>query len=146
MALIIWDGKLEIGHALIDQQHRSLVDAFNRLHLAMMQGKGKQDLEGILTFLQDYISFHFEIEENLMKECHYSKLATHRELHSIFGARVQHAVTQFRNDPSLMTLPVINLLNDYLLDYLREDLHFGDEMRRMGFLSPPNSPVDRSGP
>lgn len=146
MALIIWDEKLFTGHDLIDQQHRCLVETFNRLHSAMMQGKGKQELEGILAFLQDFIKVHFETEETLMKDCHYSDLANHREGHALLRTRVRDTVTRFKEDPALMTLPVIQLLNDYLVDHLREDLHFGDEMRAKGILLPPVPPAARREP
>ena len=101
MALIVWDKRLETGHARIDEQHQALADIFNHLHGAMQQGKGKAEVEGILVFLKDYTVTHFAMEEQLMAEHPYTGADRHRQIH-------RHAIpfhlVEYHDQPALVRL------------------------------------------
>jgi hemerythrin-like metal-binding protein len=133
MALIVWDKRLETGHAKIDEQHQSLVEIFNRLHGAMKQGKGKDEVEGILVFLKDYTVSHFAMEEALMREHHYSGAARHMEIHADLVRQVAELVAKFQAGTSTLTLPVMNFLEDWLVKHIQgEDYRFALELKGKG--------------
>lgn len=44
MAILSWSASLETGHPGIDEQHKSLIQAFKDLHAAKKQGKGKDEV------------------------------------------------------------------------------------------------------
>jgi len=130
MALIVWDERLETGHAAIDEQHRSLVEILNRLHLAMKQGKGKDELEGILVFLQDYTVNHFAMEERLMAAHRYPGAGQHRRLHAELLAQLGELVARYQAGSTLLTLPVMNFLEDWLVGHIQdEDCRFAQALR-----------------
>jgi len=104
MALITWDARLETKNAKIDEQHKALIQAFNELHLAMKQGKGKDEVGRTLTFLKDYTVTHFKMEENLMAINAYPMALRHQELHRDFVKKAQDLVDQFNQGKAMITL------------------------------------------
>jgi hemerythrin-like metal-binding protein len=133
MALIVWDSRLETGHGKIDEQHQSLVEIFNRLHGAMKQGKGKQEVEGILVFLKDYTVTHFAMEEQLMVTHNYSGAEKHKQIHADLVRQVADLVDQFQRGTATLTLPVMNFLEDWLVQHIQgEDYRFALELKSKG--------------
>ena len=133
MALIVWDSRLETGHGKIDEQHQSLVEIFNRLHGAMKQGKGKQEVEGILVFLKDYTVTHFAMEEQLMVTHNYSGAEKHKQIHADLVRQVADLVAKFQAGTSTLTLPVMNFLEDWLVQHIQgEDYQMALELKRKG--------------
>jgi hemerythrin len=133
MALIVWDQKLETGHGKIDEQHKSLVEIINRLHGAMKQGKGKDELGGILVFLKDYTVSHFAMEEQLMAQHSYSGAVQHKAIHAALVMQVADLVDQFQQGKATLTLPVMNFLEDWLVKHIQgEDYKFALELRGKG--------------
>ena len=133
MALIVWDSRLETGHGKIDEQHKSLVEIFNRLHGAMKQGKGKQEVEGILVFLKDYTVTHFAMEEQLMAEHSYSGAEKHKQIHADLVHQVTDLVVKFQQGTATLTLPVMNFLEDWLVQHIQgEDYRFALDLRGKG--------------
>ena len=133
MALIVWDQRLETGHSKIDEQHKSLVEIFNRLHGAMKQGRGKDELGGILVFLKDYTVTHFAMEEALMDKYSYSGAVQHKQIHADLVRQVAELVTKFQQGTATLTLPVMNFLEDWLVKHIQgEDYRFALELKGKG--------------
>ncbi len=57
-----WRENLATGNEEIDRQHMELFRRFNTLLAACNQGKGKDEVNGLLLFLNDYIRTHFALE------------------------------------------------------------------------------------
>ena len=130
MALIVWDKRLETGHPKIDEQHLSLIDTYNRLHNAMKQGKGKDEVGSILIFLKDYTVTHFAMEEGLMKESAYPGMGKHLEIHKDLVAQVADLVDKFQKGTVTITLPVMNFLEDWLTKHIQgEDFRLAEYLK-----------------
>jgi hemerythrin len=129
MPLIPWNPKFETGIEPIDAQHRQLVETLNTLHEAMLKGQGKKKVAEILAFLNGYIQDHFSLEEGIMASNRYSDLESHRHGHADMKAQVQEIVDQFGTGSGAATLSLIELLDDYLVRHIVEDLHFAKELR-----------------
>ena len=133
MALIVWDKRLETGHGKIDEQHKALVEIVNRLHGAMKQGKGKEELGGILVFLKDYTVTHFAMEEQLMAQHNYSGAVKHKQIHAELVHQVADLVDKFQKGTATLTLPVMNFLEDWLVQHIQgEDYRFALELKGKG--------------
>jgi len=81
MVYMAWDGSLGIGHALVDDDHRTLVACVNDVYEA-----GPDDTETVnqvLDRLGGYTSDHFSREEELMASCHFPLLPAHRKEHAL---------------------------------------------------------------
>ena len=76
-----FDKSLETGNAMIDSQHRQLIDAINSLMAACSQGKGRQEIDKIARFLEDYTAKHFGDEEKLQMQSRYPDYVNHKRYH-----------------------------------------------------------------
>ena len=133
MALIVWDTRLETGHAKIDEQHQSMAEIFNRLHGAMKQGKGRAEVEGILVFLKDYTVTHFAMEEELMARHGYTGAARHQEVHADLVRQVAELVGKVQAGHASLTLAVMNFLEDWLVQHIQgEDYRMALEFKTRG--------------
>ena len=81
---IEWTEDLAVGFKEIDDQHRELFTMINRMLEACNQGKGKEVLDEILGFLENYVVIHFGTEERLMQQYNYPDYASHKKHHEQF--------------------------------------------------------------
>jgi len=102
MALLKWSDWHEIGIPSIDDQHKNLFEALNRLHDAIQSDEGEAFVARTLAFLVDHTVTHFQDEEAQMALAAYPGLAEHQAEHSLMLKRVDEAQTQYLTDHSSM--------------------------------------------
>ena len=88
MAWIQWTDRFSVHVALIDQQHRKLVQMVNEFHDAIMTDKSKDSLAKLLAGLAKYAKEHFATEEKYFHQFHFSHTAEHEKEHKAFVAKV----------------------------------------------------------
>jgi hemerythrin-like metal-binding protein len=136
MAYMDWRPALEVGHAKIDAEHRSLVEALNRLHAAMKQGKGKDEIEKTLLFLKDYTVEHFKGEERLMMAYRYPGANTHCAAHADLIKEVGTLIANFQAGKVVLTSSVLNFLEDWLVKHIQgEDMALGAFLKTKGIVA-----------
>jgi hemerythrin len=121
MVLIAWDKGLETGHALIDAQHRSLVEALNGVGLATADGRAHDGAERALLGLARITESHFRDEEGLMAAGGYPLSAEHRDLHADLLAQVRGLLERVRQDRAALTVPSLDFLKVWLVKHIKED-------------------------
>ena len=82
MADMPWGPALELGHAQLDADHRSLVETLNRLRGAVREDRGREEIQAVLVFLRDYAVSHFATEEGLMLQHRYPAAPAHLSAHA----------------------------------------------------------------
>jgi hemerythrin len=82
--IIKWTEQLSIGISEIDLQHRELFIRINNLLKAMHEGKGKEEIQKVMEFLDDYVISHFGTEEKYMSQYNYPETSRHKEQHQNF--------------------------------------------------------------
>lgn len=133
MAYMEWNQALAVGHEQIDEEHRSLVEALNRLHAAMEQGKDRHEIERVLLFLRSYTVRHFDTEEALMIKHHYRGAPAHFAAHAELVLRVSDLIMEFRLGREVLTDSVLAFLERWLVEHiLGKDQEFGDFLRGKG--------------
>ncbi len=80
---IVWNEENNIGIPILDEQHRGLVAAINSLYYFISNNVGELALEPAVSYLQHYMSIHFQTEEALMFEAGYPGLKEHAETHKM---------------------------------------------------------------
>ena len=80
-----WTEALATGIGAIDSQHREIFDAVNALIDAVDEGRGEEAVEGLLDFLEGYVSRHFALEELHMRRHSYPGYEAHRKAHLEFA-------------------------------------------------------------
>ncbi len=72
------------NNSIIDSEHRELIKAVNTLMDNISSGKGKDSIDGAVTFLVDYTKKHFGHEEDLQIKAKYPALSGHKAWHVKF--------------------------------------------------------------
>ncbi|GAB4173460.1 MAG: hypothetical protein OHK0026_12260 [Rhodocyclaceae bacterium] len=84
---ISWNARLDTGSAVIDEQHKRIVDYINQLEAARLSAD-KRLVGEVIEETVDYTQSHFGFEEAMMEEAGYRFLKPHRKVHELFIRRV----------------------------------------------------------
>jgi hemerythrin len=117
---IAWGEHLATGITEVDNQHRELLRRLNAFLDACDAGKGKEDLIGMLQFLDDYVVIHFRTEERLMEIHSYPDRVLHRGYHHGFIRQLKELKRRFLLEgPSPSLVKEINrVVVGWLLDHI----------------------------
>lgn len=124
MAQLEWDEYMSVGVPEIDEQHRHLISAINRLYEVVMKGdltKMRAARQKALDDLDEYVRHHFTAEENFMAEISYPGLEAHRQFHRDFAGRIDRFRKDLRNGDLLLTSDLMKTMLQWFRD------HFIDE-------------------
>ncbi|GAB4483483.1 MAG: hypothetical protein OHK006_04600 [Thermodesulfovibrionales bacterium] len=132
-----WTQDLSTGLDDVDEQHRELIDRINGLVAAIKQSVCRQTIGGVIQFLEDYIGFHFGLEEEKMKRSGYPGFEHHRSQHDSFVrafAELKGELLKLEGGkkPGSYDLSVATnqVVVDWILDHIRKtDRAFGDFLR-----------------
>ena len=121
MALLRWSKKYSVGINAVDLEHGAFLRSLNRLHAAMIQGKGKSVIGPLLRGLPATVRDHFATEESLMKSTNYPGLAEHRAIHEEFTRQLNEFVTLLeRGDRGLSILLLVSM-RDHISEHIQRD-------------------------
>jgi len=129
---IEWSEELATGVPEIDAQHRELFNRFGMLLASCNEGKGKEEVLRLLTFLGDYVKTHFATEEALQLKHGYPEYREHKAEHKEFTAQVDRLKTQVAEEGA--TLSLVILTNKTLVQWLVQHISNTD-MRFARFLA-----------
>lgn len=113
---IQWRDSYAIGIKEIDDQHKMLFDAIDKLFTACNQGKGKEEVGNTLKFLEDYTIVHFTDEQKLHAKHDYPERINHRNVHDNFLKTFKDLKKQF--DAEGASVLFISTVNKTVLDWL----------------------------
>ena len=119
MAIAIWSTRFETGIPVIDQQHRTLFDAVNKLADSFKNGTASAQVKASLDFLVTYTSEHFQTEEKFMKEMGYPKLTSHMAEHGQLLAKAKDLQVKLKEGKPV-TVEVTAFLADWLKHHINE--------------------------
>lgn len=81
---IQFDDNLITGNAMIDSQHKELIDRIAQFVAACEGGDSKVKAIKMLDYLDEYTEYHFTEEEALQQKMNYPDFAKHHEKHEEF--------------------------------------------------------------
>ncbi|OGR25567.1 MAG: hemerythrin [Desulfuromonadaceae bacterium GWB2_53_15] len=113
---IEWRESLSIGVDAIDGQHKELLQRFDKLLSACKDGKGIDELKGLLDFLSDYVLTHFRDEESIQRQHRYPGYEEHKRLHEGFVVRLETLKQEI--DTQGMAVHHVMETNNLLLKWL----------------------------
>ena len=121
-----WDPDLETGYIRIDNQHKELITALNKIIKASQKGKDKEEVFKTINFLTDYTVMHFSTEEQLMKQYNYPHYLPHRSHHDQFKETVSTLTHKLNNEGPTreMIQLVTSTIGDWLVQHIKKaDFH-----------------------
>jgi len=116
---IRWTKAFELGHPLIDSQHRRLVDLTNHLHAAIQQGQTRAVLGGVLDELVAYTVTHFRDEEALFQATSYPEKRGHLDQHRKFVETASRLQADFSAGKVVLGSEAVEFLRDWLLNHIQ---------------------------
>jgi len=122
-----------VGHAKIDDDHRTLVQALNDLHTAADQGKDAKEIAKVLNFLRDYTVTHFSTEETLMIRHKYPKTSEHFTAHADLLMRVSDFIADYRQGRIASVAEMMTFLETWLVEHIQgPDRALGAYLKSVG--------------
>lgn len=79
-----WNDKYSMGIVEIDEQHKK----FFELSEVLNEATEINEIKDILLFLEEYMQFHFNTEESIMKKYNYELIENHKKLHNDLKEKV----------------------------------------------------------
>jgi hemerythrin len=131
MTLVTWDSGYEMGLKVLDEQHRSLFDATNRLYDAMQRSKGIEEVDRALKAMYEYTVFHFGEEEALMGHHGYPDLEGHKQLHLDWIIKCSQLKVKQMDGSFLVSIELLRFLTSWLSTHIK-----GDDMAFAQFMKP----------
>ncbi len=130
MSRIQWSTDFEIGHKVVDLQHKKLVEMVNALGASVGQDTANASMATVLKELVDYTKYHFQTEEQLMREIGYPELEQHIEKHKRLVSEVVQILSDLKEDRPVTITNLLNFLSHWLVDHiLAEDTRIGKYLR-----------------
>jgi hemerythrin-like metal-binding protein len=124
-----WEDRYAVGVAVIDGQHREMLDLVNQLFAGIQSGRDREELVETLRELVRATEHNFATEERLMQE-HGLALGHHQEEHR----RALQAIQRFDVPLDASGLGATGrFLREWLLGHIDEDDRpFAEQLRSHG--------------
>ncbi len=119
--LMKWTPELTVNVDKIDDQHKELFLRFGRVEDAIWEGKGKEEIGQLITFLAKYTVFHFGDEEGTMKRHNYPGYAAQKEAHDYFTGEVRGMQARFDagDITSNLVVEVVEKLGNWFRNHIK---------------------------
>jgi hemerythrin len=119
MAIAIWNARYETGITILDNQHKTLFEAVNKLADSFKAGTSKAVVKDSLDFLVKYTVEHFQTEEKYMRDLGYPQLTSHMAVHAQLVQTAKALQAKLAEGKSV-TIEVTNFLADWLKHHINE--------------------------
>lgn len=134
MQPIVWNGTLETGIQVIDDQHKILVNIINDIYQGLTGKYNRISLQRIILELRGYIDYHFGAEERLMLKhdfgfAHPDEHESHLQQHQHFIDRLAEMEQHLEHNRPVFYEDLFIFLRDWLANHI---LH--TDMKLAGFL------------
>lgn len=133
MAVIVWKEIYETGIVALDNEHRKLVEGINQLYEAVRDKRSEEVLGDVLAMLELYTVDHFQHEEKLMAEYHYSGLEEHQKIHQDLIDSLQEMKAGATSGTEELARELLKFLRTWLLEHiLNVDKEYGSFLESRG--------------
>lgn len=114
--------QLETGNAMIDKEHRELIQAVNKLLEACGKGEGRASMESTIKFLNNYVEQHFLHEEKLQQQSKYPNITAHKAFHEQYKQTLKEITSQIAaSGPTIVELGKLNGHISILISHIRTE-------------------------
>lgn len=124
--MVIWEDKYALGVESIDEQHKELFEIANRIYDLLKNDliTDKYDpIVEIIEELKNYTIYHFEAEEEYMKNIGYKKLLSQKVAHNDFLEKMESIdLDQIDNGHNEYLLGILDFVCEWLVGHIiKED-------------------------
>ena len=110
------------GNSLIDSEHRQLFAAVNDLMDACSQGRGRDQIQQTVRFLNDYVMKHFGDEERLQTQSKYPNYPAHKQFHDGYCRQLSQVTQELlQQGATVKALGDLNNVVAVLVSHIRTE-------------------------
>lgn len=118
MTSLRWSDDLSVGIASLDAQHQRMFRMFDDLNEAMLAGKDREVVGGIIDGLIAYAQEHFQREEKLFAHTNYPDAAAHKLEHDAFVVKVKTLREEHLGGQPGIPPRVLGLMSSWLREHI----------------------------
>jgi hemerythrin-like metal-binding protein len=118
MKELTWDKTLSVDVPEIDEDHRRLVDLFNLLNRAVVEGEAPVYVEALMDELISCTVWHFRHEERLMLKYGYQGLQEHKAEHEDLIASAKALQQKLQQEGKGVSSEEIEFLEHWLTGHI----------------------------
>lgn len=118
MERIHWEQSMEVGVALMDVDHRRLVDILASLQQSMGQRDSRELVAAAIDTLVSYTREHFHHEEEAMRLCQYPEAANHTAEHDELMTRLLRFQERTVAGNAASALELMDFVGAYLTTHM----------------------------
>ena len=112
----VWSDAFSIGIEEIDNDHKLLINLFNKCREAS-DAEDDDRIHEILDAVLSYTKMHFTREEKVMEFCEYPKLKNHIQVHRLLVNEVSEIIKKFKQR-EIKARDILDFLNDWLYGHI----------------------------
>lgn len=119
MAQLAWSDAYAVGNAMLDSDHRILINLLNQLQDATETGQSRAVVGTVVNVLVEYTEHHFRREEAVMEAAGYPDLEAHRAAHRGLEERTRAIRDRWNaGDRSALDEEVMTFLKKWLTEHI----------------------------
>ena len=117
----------------MDDQHGILMDTMNELRLAVVHGRGREQVSELLDRLIEFTRMHYWSEEQLLEQNGFPGLAAHRAAHHCLLAQMMEAAHRVQYSQGVEMNPLLCRLRDAYMQHTEGlDQEYGPWLNQRG--------------
>ena len=113
-----WCPEYSVRHEQLDSEHQRFFQLVRNLYEAIRVSASRAVIGAILGELYAYSVSHMTHEEDILEECGYPELASHRAEHKQFRKKIRDYMDEFESGNTAIALSLLQFLQDWLRDHL----------------------------
>ncbi|MCP3867640.1 MAG: bacteriohemerythrin [Gammaproteobacteria bacterium] len=115
---LVWKDEYSVGVEKVDDDHKQLITLLNRFQTAYEYHTGEEFERTALNELINYTRYHFDREEELMKEHEYPDIEAHKAQHAAMIAEVEQFQKDYQARGHEALEGVATYLNEWLINHI----------------------------
>ena len=120
--LVTWSSSYSVGIALIDDQHKELINLVNDMYNHVNNDDEEAErayFQSVIRQVVDYVKIHFATEEKIMKGTKFQGYAEHKRVHDSFILNVVDTIRKFEEGSKWVPLiSFTNFIKDWILTHI----------------------------
>lgn len=115
MGSVLWDKRLSVGSAILDEDHRDMMDALNKLNENL---DSPERLQEVFNRFVHLTGAHFKREEALMRASGFMEIKEHVREHQGFILSIGNMQEQLKNRRGAIKGELLEILRTWLLSHI----------------------------
>lgn len=115
---VIWNDRFKVGNEIIDSQHKHLFEIADKLYKLLENDYDAEVVEEIVVECAEYVIFHFNTEEGIMREIGYVDIESHKKIHDAFSSYVSILIGDLTAGKEIDIAYLYSYIMDWLVDHI----------------------------